>query len=42
MTLGVRERPIGGLGVYMVKKSMDGVDYAYEGGCNRLSIRKHF
>lgn len=42
VTLGARERPIGGLGVYMVKKSMDGVDYAYEGGCNRLSIRKHF
>lgn len=42
VTLGVRERPIGGLGVYMVKKSMDGIDYACEGGRNRLSIRKHF
>jgi len=42
VTLSVKERPIGGLGVFMVKKSMDGVDYAYEDGRNRLSIRKHF
>ena len=40
VTLGVEEREIGGLGVYMVKKSMDAVEYAYEDGQNILTIRK--
>ena len=31
---------IGGLGIYMVKKSMDDVSYAYENGQNILTIRK--
>ncbi len=42
VTLKASMRPIGGLGVYMVKKSMDEVDYLREDGCNRLSIRKNF
>ena len=42
VTLGVEERQIGGLGIYMVKKSMDEVSYAYEGGQNILTIRKRF
>jgi anti-sigma regulatory factor (Ser/Thr protein kinase) len=32
---------IGGLGIYMVKKSMDEVTYAYEDGQNVLTLRKH-
>lgn len=40
VTLGVDERQIGGLGIYMVKKSMDEVSYAYEDGQNILTIRK--
>ena len=40
VTLGVEEREIGGLGIYMVKKSMDEVSYAYEEGQNILTIRK--
>ncbi len=40
VTLGVEDRKIGGLGVYMVKKSMDEVSYAYEDGQNILTIRK--
>ena len=40
VTLGVEEREIGGLGIYMVKKSMDEVSYAYEDGQNILTIRK--
>lgn len=40
VTLGVEERQIGGLGIYMVKKSMDEVSYAYEDGQNILTIRK--
>lgn len=40
VTLDVEDREIGGLGVYMVKKSMDEVTYAYEDGQNILTIRK--
>ncbi len=31
----------GGLGIFMVKKMMDDVTYAYEGGKNTLTIQKH-
>ena len=34
------ERPVGGLGIYMVKKYMDHVEYQYENGCNILTIEK--
>ncbi len=40
-TLPAEEREIGGLGVYMVKKSMDHVDYRYEDGKNILMIQKN-
>ena len=40
-TLCAQERKIGGLGVYIVKKSMDAVDYAYRDGQNILCIRKN-
>ena len=40
VTLKARERKIGGLGIYMVKKSMDDVHYAYRDGKNILTIRK--
>ena len=34
------DRRIGGLGIYMVKKIMDEVEYRYEGGKNILSVTK--
>jgi anti-sigma regulatory factor (Ser/Thr protein kinase) len=34
------EREIGGLGIYMVKRSMDSIAYKYKDGTNILSIRK--
>ena len=40
ITLSAEERAIGGLGIFMVKKSMDDIAYRYEGGRNILSIRK--
>lgn len=40
-TLSAEERNIGGLGIYMVKKSMDEVRYEYKDGANILSIKKH-
>ena len=39
-TLSAEERDIGGLGILMVKKSMDAVEYTYESGKNILTIRK--
>ncbi len=38
--LSAEERGIGGLGIFMVKKSMDEISYAYRDGKNILSIRK--
>lgn len=35
------ENSIGGLGIYMVKKSMDDVSYMYKDGQNILTIRKN-
>lgn len=40
ITLGVEDRGIGGLGIYMTKKSMDDVVYSYEDGKNILVITK--
>ncbi|MBO5246741.1 MAG: ATP-binding protein [Eubacterium sp.] len=40
ITLSAEERQIGGLGIYMVKQSMDRVEYKYEDGCNVLTIEK--
>ncbi len=38
--LSLEEREIGGLGIYMVKKSMDEITYEYREGQNILRIRK--
>ena len=40
ITLSADERQIGGLGIYMVKKSMDDVRYAYRNGQNITTIIK--
>ena len=42
ITLSAEDRQIGGLGIYMVKKSMDSIEYSHEGGSNKLTIRKKF
>lgn len=41
VTLSAEEREIGGLGIYMVKKSMDNIKYEYKDGKNILSIQKN-
>ena len=41
ITLSAEDRKIGGLGIYMVKNSMDDVNYVYEDGQNILTIRKN-
>ena len=41
ITLSVEERDIGGLGIFMVKKSMDEITYEYKDGQNILKIKKN-
>lgn len=40
ITLSAEERAIGGLGIFMVKKTMDEITYEYKNGQNILRIRK--
>ena len=40
ITLSAEERNIGGLGILMVKRSMDAVDYVYSDGKNILTLTK--
>ena len=40
VTLSAEERNIGGLGIYMVKKSMDALEYSRKDGQNILTITK--
>ncbi|MCR5093364.1 MAG: ATP-binding protein [Lachnospiraceae bacterium] len=42
VTASAEERQIGGLGIYMVKKSMDEVGYERTDGKNIFTIRKKF
>ena len=42
VTLSAEDRQVGGLGIFLVKKNMDAVDYAYQDGHNRLTITKKF
>ncbi len=42
ISLSAEERPIGGLGIFMVKKSMDYVHYEYTEGKNIFTIRMNF
>ena len=41
LSLPAEERQIGGLGIFMVKKSMDELRYAYENGQNVLTMYKN-
>ncbi len=40
ISLNAEERGVGGLGIYMVKKSMDNMHYTYRNGKNRLTVLK--
>ena len=41
-TLSADEREIGGLGIFIVRQTMDDVSYSYEDGQNILTIKKQF
>ena len=40
ITLSAEEREIGGLGIFIAKKTMDSIHYAYENGENTLTMKK--
>lgn len=40
--LPVESRPIGGLGIHLVRQLADAVEYRRENGCNRLRFHKAF
>ena len=42
ISLSSEDRPIGGLGIFLVKKTMDDMSYEYKDGKNRLTIIKSF
>ncbi len=42
ITLSAEERSIGGLGIFMVKKSMTSLTYEYAGGNNNLTLKLKF
>ena len=42
ITLSAEERQIGGLGIFMVKKTMDELAYEYKDGQNILKVRKNY
>ena len=41
ITLSAKERKRGGLGIFMVKNTMDSVSYEYKDGKNILTIKKN-
>ena len=42
LTLSIEERPVGGLGIFLIKKIMDKVEYRRENGKNILSMSKNY
>ena len=42
LNLPTEERPIGGLGIYLVRKMSDRIEYAREAGRNRVTLYKSF
>lgn len=41
VSLSAEDRDIGGLGIFLVKNSMDDITYEYKDGKNILKIKKH-
>ena len=41
VSASAEERSVGGLGIFLVRKTMDRVDYRYADGKNILTIQKH-
>ena len=41
MGASLQDRAVGGLGIYLVRKTMDGVTYRRQDGCNVVMLTKH-
>jgi len=41
LTVPIAERPIGGLGIHMIRKSVDALEYRRDGNCNTVVMRKN-
>ena len=41
LSTDAQDRPLGGLGIFLVKKSMDEVNYRYHNGNNILTLKKN-
>lgn len=41
LTAPLNERPIGGLGIHLVRSMMDHMEYRHDGQQNRVRLRKH-
>jgi len=41
INLPIEERPIGGLGIHLIKRLMDGITYARKGNRNQLTLIKN-
>jgi sigma-B regulation protein RsbU (phosphoserine phosphatase) len=41
VTASAEDRNIGGLGIFMVKKMLDNVEYEYTNNCNKLTLTKN-
>ena len=41
LNLSIEDRPIGGLGIFLVKNSMDNIEYKYENNKNILILSKN-
>ena len=42
ISLPAKDRSIGGLGMFMVRKIMDDISYSYQDGQNILTVRKKY
>jgi len=42
LAAGIEERPIGGLGVWLIKRLMDEIEYQMVGGRNHLTLSKRW
>ena len=40
ISIPLNERKIGGMGIYIVKKSVDSMEYKYADGYNELTLKK--
>ncbi len=38
--LDIEDRPVGGLGIFLIREMMDSMSYEYKDGCNVLKLTR--